>query len=191
MVEYLCSFSTPTGLNTPSNIIWKASDNSYQVISNFRLKHFRKSTEKRFKRNEDMYQYFMLSQTPIEESDTAFFSIPQRQRREHVYDGKLAILMDGNTVSAACDFAQLLQSNHRAVLLGTPCNATAHGTWGNATAVQLTETGITYSIPTIRYNYNNTFSYSRTPILPNIPLKQTLEDLKSGKDSVLEYFIEN
>jgi hypothetical protein len=191
MVEYLCSFLMPNGLNTPSNIIWKASDHSYQVISNFRLKHFRKSTEKRFKRNEDMYQYFMLSQTPIEESDTAFFSIPQRQRREHVYNGKLAIFMNGNTVSAACDFAQLLQSNHRAVLLGTPCNATAHGTWGNATAVQLTETGITYSIPTIRYNYNNTFSYSRTPILPNIPLKQTLEDLKSGKDSVLEYFLKN
>ena len=191
MVEYLCSFLMPNGLNTPSNIIWKASDYSYQIVSNFRMKHFPKSTEKRFKRNEDMHQYFMLSQTPIEESDTAFFSIPQRQRREHVYNGKLAIFMNGNTVSAACDFAQLLQSNHRAALIGTPCNATANGTWGNASAVQLTETGITYSIPTIRYNYNNTFSYSRTPILPNIPLKQTLEDLKSGKDSVLEYFIEN
>ena len=191
MVEYLCSFLMPNGLNTPSNIIWKASDHSFQVISNFRLKHFRKSAEKRFKRNEDMYQYFLLSQTPLEELDTAFFSIPQRQRREHVYNGSLAIFMNGNTVSAACDFAQLLQSNHRAVLIGTPCNATANGTWGNATTVQLTETGITYSIPTIRYNYNNTFSYSRTPILPNVPLEQTLEDLKSGKDSVLEYFIKN
>ena len=191
MVEYLCSFLMPNGLNTPSNIIWKASDNSYQVISNFRLKHFYKSTEKRFKRNEDMYQFFMLSQTPLEKLDTAFFNIPQRQRKEHVYYGTLAVFMNGNTVSAACDFAQLLQSNHRAVLLGTPCNATAHGTWGNATAVQLTETGITYSIPTIRYNYNNTFSYSRTPILPNIPLKQTLEDLKMGKDTLLEYFLKN
>ncbi|MFA9220717.1 MAG: hypothetical protein ACEQSL_05975, partial [Sediminibacterium sp.] len=64
MVEYLCSFLMPNGLNTPSNIIWKASDYSYQVISNFRMKHFRKSTEKRFKRNEDMFQYFILSQTP-------------------------------------------------------------------------------------------------------------------------------
>lgn len=191
MVEYLCSFLMPNGLNTPSNIIWKASDHSYQVISNFRLRHFRKSIEKRFKRNEDMYQYFMLSQTPLEELDTAFFSIPQRQRREHVYNGTLAIFMNGNTVSAACDFAQLLQSKHRAVLIGSPCNATANGTWGNATTVQLTETGITYSIPTIRYNYNNTFSYSRTPILPNIPLEQTIEDLKSGRDTVLEYFIEN
>ncbi len=191
MVEYLCSFLMPNGLNTPSNIIWKASENSYQIVSKFRLKHFPKSTEKRFKRNEDMYQYFLLSQTPLEELDTAFFSIPQRQRREHVYNGTLAIFMNGNTVSAACDFAQLLQSNHRAVLIGTPCNATANGTWGNATTIHLTETGIAYSIPTIRYNYKNTFSYSRTPILPNVPLEQTLEDLKSGKDSVLEYFIEN
>ncbi len=191
MVEYLCSFLTPTGLNTPSNIIWKASDNSYQVISNFRLKHFPKSTEKRFKKNEDMYQYYLLSQTPMEESDTAFFSIPQRQRTEDVYSGKLTVFMNGNTVSAACDFAQLLQNNHRAKLIGTPCNATANGTWGNAAIVQLTESGITYSIPTIRYNYNNTFSYSRTPILPNIPLEQRLEDLKFGKDTVLEYFIKN
>jgi len=191
MVEYLCSFLMPNGLNTPSNIIWKASDHSYQIVSNFRMKHFPKSTEKKFKRNEDMYQYFLLSQTPIEKSDTAFFSIPQRQRREHVYNGSLAIFMNGNTVSAACDFAQLLQSNHRAVLIGTPCNATANGTWGNATTVQLTETGITYSIPTIRYNYNNMFSYSLTPILPNVPLEQTLKDLKSGKDTFLEYFLKN
>jgi len=191
MVEYLCSFLMPNGLNTPSNIIWKSSDNSYQVISNFRLKHFYKSTEKRFKRNEDMYQYFLLSQTPTGESDTAFFSVPQRQRRDHVYNGKLAIFMNGNTVSAACDFAQLMQSNHRAVLIGTPCNATANGTWGNASTVQLSESGISYSVPTIRYNYKNNFSYSRTPILPNIPLEQTLEDLKSGKDTVLEYFIKN
>jgi C-terminal processing protease CtpA/Prc len=133
----------------------------------------------------------MLSQTPIEDSDTAFFSIPQRQRREHVYNGSLAIFMNGNTVSAACDFSQLLQSNHRAVLIGTSCNATANGTWGNTAVVQLNETGLTYSVPTIRYNYNNTFSYSRTPILPNIPLEQTLEDLKSGKDTVLQFFIEN
>jgi C-terminal processing protease CtpA/Prc len=191
MVEYLCSFLMPNGLNTPSNIIWKASEYSYQIISNFRLKHFPKFTDKRFKRNEDMYQYFLLSQTPLEKLDTAFFSIPQRQRREHVYNGTLAILMNGNTVSAACDFAQLLQSHQRAVLIGTPCNATANGTWGNATTVQLYESGISYSVPTIRYNYNNTFSYSRTPILPNIPLEQSLEDLKSGKDTVLEYFLEN
>lgn len=191
MVEYLCSFLMPNGLNTPSNIIWKASDYSYQIVSKFRLKHFPKFTEKQFKRNEDMYQYFLLSQTPSEKLDTAFFSIPQRQRREHVYNGKLAVFMNGNTVSAACDFAQLLQSNHRAVLIGTPCNATANGTWGNATTVQLSESGISYSVPTIRYNYKNTFSYSRTPILPNIPLEQSLEDLKSGKDTILEYFLEN
>ncbi len=191
MVEYLCSFLMPNGLNTPSNIIWKSSDYSYQIVSNFRMKHFPKSTKKRFKRNEDMYQYYLLSQTPMEESDTAFFSIPQRQRQEQVYTGKLSVFMNGNTVSAACDFSQLLQSNHRAILIGTPCNATANGTWGNATTVQLSESGISYSVPTIRYNYKNTFSYSRTPILPNIRLEQTLEDLKSGKDSFLEYFLKN
>ena len=191
MVEYLCSFLMPNGLNTPSNIIWKSSDYSYQIVSNFRMKHFPKSTKKRFKRNEDMYQYYLLSQTPMEESDTAFFSIPQRQRQEQVYTGKLSVFMNGNTASAACDFSQLLQSNHRAILIGTPCNATANGTWGNATTVQLSESGISYSVPTIRYNYKNTFSYSRTPILPNIRLEQTLEDLKSGKDSFLEYFLKN
>jgi hypothetical protein len=191
MVEYLCSFLMPIGLNTPSNIIWKASDHSYQVISNFRLKHFPKSTEKRFKRNEDMYQYFLLSQTPEGGLDTAFFSIAQRQRPKHVYSGKLRVFMNGNTVSAACDFSQLMQNNERAILIGTPCNATANGTWGNAAEVQLSQSGISYSIPTIRYNYNNTFSYSRTPILPNIHLEQTLEDLKSGKDTVLEFFLKN
>ncbi|MFA9221429.1 MAG: S41 family peptidase, partial [Sediminibacterium sp.] len=126
-----------------------------------------------------------------EESDTAFFSIPQRQRPENVYSGKLTLFMNGNTVSAACDFAQLMQSNQRALLVGSSCNATANGTWGNANTVQLAETGITYSIPTIRYNYNNSFSYSRTPIIPNIRLEQRLEDLKSGKDTVLEFFLKN
>ena len=191
MVEYLCSFVMPDGLNTPSNIIWKASDYSYQIISNFRKKHFPKFTEKQFRQNEDMYQYYILSQTPLETSDTAYFSIPQRQRKENVYNGKITVFMNGNTVSAACDFAQLLQSNQRAVLIGTPCNATANGTWGNATEVELSQSGISYSVPTIRYNYNNTFSYSRTPILPNITLEQSLEDLKSGKDTFFEYFIEN
>ncbi len=191
MVEYLCSFLMTNGLNTPSNIIWKASDYSYQVISNFRLKHFPKFTEKRFKRNEDMYKYYLISQTPLELSDTAFFSIPQRQRKEDVYTGKTTVLMNGNTASAACDFAQLLQKNERAIHVGTPCNATANGTWGNPTEIQLSQSGITYSIPTIRYNYNNTFSYSRTPLLPNIRMEQTLEDLLSGKDTLLEFFLKN
>jgi C-terminal processing protease CtpA/Prc len=99
--------------------------------------------------------------------------------------------MNGNTVSAACDFAQLMHTHHRAKLVGTPCNATANGTWGNATTLILYETDISYSIPTIRYNYNNGFSYSRTPILPDVSLQQNLEDLKSGKDTVLEYFLKN
>lgn len=191
MVEYLCSFLLPNGMNTPSNIIWKASEESYQIVSNFRLKHFPRFTEKRFKRNEDMYAYFRLSQTPFEELDTAFFKLPQRQRAEHVYTGKTTVFMNGNTVSAACDFAQLLQKNHRALLTGTPCNATANGTWGNVSAIELQETGMLVAIPTIRYNYNNSFSYSRTPIMPDIHLEQTLEDLKSGKDTFLEYFLKN
>ncbi len=191
MVEYLCSFLLPNGMNTPSNIIWKASEESYQIVSNFRLKHFPRFTEKRFKRNEDMYAYFRLSQTPFEELDTAFFKLPQRQRAEHIYKGKTTVFMNGNTVSAACDFAQLLQKSHRAALIGTPCNATANGTWGNVSAIELQETGMLVTIPTIRYNYNNSFSYSRTPITPDIHLEQSLEDLKSGKDTVLEYFLEN
>lgn len=138
-----------------------------------------------------MYAYFRLSQTPFEELDTAFFKLPQRQRAEHVYTGKTTVFMNGNTVSAACDFAQLLQKNHRALLTGTPCNATANGTWGNVSAIELQETGMLVAIPTIRYNYNNSFSYSRTPIMPDIHLEQTLEDLKSGKDTFLEYFLKN
>jgi hypothetical protein len=191
MVEYLCSFLMPSGLNTPSNIIWKASEQSYDIVSFFRMKHFPKWTEKKFKQDEDMYKYFLLSQTPLEESDTAFFSIPQRQRPEHVYTGRLTVFMNGNTVSAACDFAQLMHTHLRAKLVGTPCNATANGTWGNATTLILFETGISYSIPTIRYNYNNGFSYSRTPILPDVSMQQNLEDLKSGQDTVLEYFLKN
>lgn len=191
MVEYLCSFLILNGINTPSNIIWKASEESYQIVSNFRLKHFPRFTEKRFKRNEDMYAYFRLSQTSFEELDTAFFKLPQRQRAEHIYTGKTTVFINGNTVSAACDFAQLLQKNHRAALIGTPCNATANGTWGNVSAIELQETGILIAIPTIRYNYNNSFSYSRTPISPDIHLEQTREDLKSGKDTFLEYFLKN
>lgn len=191
MVEYLCSFLMPNGLNTPNNIIWKASENSYRIISKFRQKHFPKFTERRFKRDEDLYQYYLLSQTKLGQSDTAFFSIPQRQRREHVYNGNITVFMNGNTVSAACDFAQLLQSHNRASLIGTPCNATTNGTWGNATEVELSQSGISYSIPTIRYNYKNSFSYSRTPIMPDIHLEQTVEDLKSGKDTFLDYFLRN
>lgn len=191
MVEFLCSFLTTEGINTPSNIIWKASEYSYPLISHFRMKHFPKSTEKKFKRNEDLYQYFILYNTSIEESDTAYFTIPQRQRISDIYLGNITLFMNGNTASAACDFSQLMLNNKRATLIGTPCNATINGTWGNPVTFQLNESGITISIPTIRYNYNNTFSYSIEPILPNITLITTPEDLKEGKDTFLEYFLNN
>ena len=191
MVEYLCSYLFRAGINTPSNIIWKSSDYSFKVSSKFMMKHFPKLIERRFKRDDDYYQFYRLSLTRKAELDTAYFYIPIVQSRELVYGGNVTLFMNGGTASAACDFAQLLQNNERASLVGTPCNATTNGTWGNATPIQLNETGIIFSVPTIRYNYNDTFSYSQTPILPDIGLEPSVNDITNGKDTFLEFFLKN
>jgi hypothetical protein len=191
MVEYLCSFLFRAGMNTPNNIIWKTSDYSYKLLSKFGKKHFPKLIERHFNRNGDYYQYYVLSQTPKAELDTAFFHIPLVQPIEWIYTGTVTLFMNGNTASAACDFAQLLQNNERAKLVGTPCNASANGTWGNTAPIQLYETGVSFSLPTIRYNYDDTFNYSRTPILPDIGLVPSVSDIISGKDTFREFFLKN
>jgi hypothetical protein len=191
LVEYVCSFLFRAGLNTPNNIIWKTSDYSYKLLSKFTQKRFPKLIERHFSRDNDYYQYYTLSQTPKAERDTAFFHIPTVQSRALVYTGKVMLFMNGNTVSAACDFAQLLQNNERAKLVGTPCNASVSGTWGNTAPIQLYNSGITFAVPTIRYNYDDTFNYSRTPILPDLGLVPSVSDLIIGKDTFLEYFLKN
>ena len=99
--------------------------------------------------------------------------------------------MNGNTFSAATNFAQAIRRHNRGQLLGTPCNGSERGSFGNTALVKLINTQIALAIPTIRYNYDNSFIYSSHEIIPDIPLEQSLEELKSGKDPFIEYFLNN
>ncbi|MFM7730481.1 MAG: hypothetical protein ACKO6L_05550, partial [Flavobacteriales bacterium] len=75
----------------------------------------------------------------------------------------------------------------RGVVVGEPCNGSMRGTFGNATMHRMIFNWLRVFIPTIRYNYDNTFKVEQEPIQPDhrIPMKHA--DYVHGVDTQLEY----
>ena len=190
--EYLLSFFFPDGINTPTNMIWKASDLSYSKYSERTIKWFPKIIDRINSKVYDDYEFFKATLAEKGSVSTIFFhdSIIHKNLN-YVYKGKVSVFMNGNTFSAATNFAQAIRRHNRGQLLGTPCNGSERGSFGNTALVKLENTQIAVAIPTIRYNYDNSFIYSSHEIIPDIPLEQSLEELKSGKDPFIEYFLNN
>lgn len=190
--EYLLSFFFPDGINTPTNMIWKASDLSYSKYSERTMKWFPKIIDRKNSKNFDDYEFFKATQTKKGSVSTFFYhdSIIQKNLK-YVYNGKVSVFINGNTFSAATNFAQAIRRHNRGQLIGTPCNGSERGSFGNTALVKLGYTRIAVAIPTIRYNYDNSFIYSNYEIIPDDLIHQSLEDLKSRKDPFIEYFLKN
>ncbi|MFN0032654.1 MAG: S41 family peptidase [Flavobacteriales bacterium] len=185
-VEYLYSFIDTAGYNTPSNVIAKNSQLARQRtkvlnkgFSKFILRTF-------FGKNEDVASFLRVADLPIGKLDTAFFTEKTIQKKNIVYTGRCYLLINGLTASAGVDFTNAFMTKKRGLVVGRPCLGPHTGTWGNPAIYTLPQSELRVSIATIRYNYDNTFSYATEAIQPDVPVVQTPRSASAKSDAWLD-----
>jgi C-terminal processing protease CtpA/Prc len=152
-------------------------------------KHFPKLFEKVIKSNHDLYEYVLISRTEHGNLDTAFFNQPVLQRPYTVLTQPVTVFANYGSASASVDFVHRMSQLPQVQVIGTPVLGPHTGTWGNANMTSLEKTGLGIAVPTIRYNYDNSFIYDRMPIRPDVEIKNNPMDWIEHKDTVLEYFL--
>ena len=104
--------------------------------------------------------------------------------QEALTDCPCVLLTSRKTVSAAEDFAAFFRSNQRAVLMGEP----TCGTTGTP-LIQPLSSG-SARICTVGYTLLDGTEFIGTGIQPDIFVEQTAEDIRMGRDAVLERALE-
>ncbi len=98
-----------------------------------------------------------------------------------LFNGSCVLLTSRHTVSAAEDFTAMFKSNRRAVIMGTP----TAGTTGTP-LLQKLRCGGSMRICTVSYRLSDGTEFIGCGIQPDAYAEITADDLRSGRDTVLE-----
>lgn len=105
--------------------------------------------------------------------------------RAAVYNGPCLLLTSRYTASAAEDLVAMFRTNHRARICGTPTS----GTTGTP-LLQKLSLGGGFRICSVGYRLLDGTEFIGQGIQPDIPCAPSLNDLRQGRDSVLEKALE-
>lgn len=97
------------------------------------------------------------------------------------YKGKLVILTDGDTASAAEEFVAILQASGRAIVVGENTN----GSTGTPYFFDLPGGG-RVRISTLNTRYRNGNTFKGAGIEPNVRVERTIRGIADGRDEVLK-----
>jgi hypothetical protein len=110
---------------------------------------------------------------------------------ENPYKGKVFILINGLTFSAAAEFCSIVRSNNRGKFIGEETGGTYYGnTSGNFVDTVLPNTQITVSLPTTRYSMAvKEAAYKDRGIIPDYIINPTISDIIHKKNVQLDVAI--
>ncbi len=134
------------------------------------------------------YQHFQISSNSVIKEVKKSMTIkrfyePEKAIPNHFFDGKLYVLINEGTFSAAVYMASQLQNAGIGTFIGSTCGGAADGSSaGEFINFRLPETNFTISLPTQRIDYN---ASTKSQLEPNYQIKQSLQDFLNGEDSVL------
>lgn len=108
-----------------------------------------------------------------------------------VFQGKVHILINGNSFSGTGECTSLIHYHKKAIFIGEECGSGYYGnTSGFMPELTLPNTKLRVRIPLLLY----TMAVSGYPedrgIIPDHPVAPSIEDLLRGRDAVMEYAIE-
>jgi hypothetical protein len=108
-----------------------------------------------------------------------------------IFRGKAYVLLNGNSFSGTGECTSLMHFHKVATFIGEECGSGYYGnTSGFMPRLTLPNTEIRVRIPMIRY----TMAVSGYPhdrgIIPDHPVQPTIQDLLSGRDTVLEFTLD-
>jgi carboxyl-terminal processing protease len=101
------------------------------------------------------------------------------------YQGKVVLLVDDGCGSACEDFVVPFKDNQRAVLVG----ATTTGSSGQPYFIRFPN-GMSFHVSTKRESFPDGKQFEGVGIKPDVELEPSIDDLRNGKDPVLEKALE-
>jgi len=186
-MKSLLSYVGNDSILIPANIIAKqskASQENYERtmggLTRFYLRKFKKHSN-------DAQNYLRLAENPVGKQDTVFFSEASALNRNSHFSGERFLFINGLSGSASVNFAASFKTNIMGTILGEPCLGPIDGTWGNPSPVKLKHSGLALVVSTIRFNTNNNFQVSARPIIPDVPIRESVDDIKNEVDPCVEY----
>jgi C-terminal processing protease CtpA/Prc len=107
-----------------------------------------------------------------------------------VYKGKVFVLINGRSFSATGETTSLMHYHKKAVFVGEECGAGYYGnTSGFMVVVNLPNSGISVTVPLVRYSMAVDGYPEDRGIIPEFPFEPTVEDVLVNRDSVLLYAV--
>ena len=116
----------------------------------------------------------------------------QKPKKENHFSGKVCVLINGGTFSAASSFASMANNYKRATFFGEETGGEYYSCNGDVyPQITLPNTGIKLRMPLVK----NIFDVKSYPIrgrgvMPDYPIERTLDDMKNNKDTELKYTID-
>ncbi|MEM6261542.1 MAG: S41 family peptidase [Bacteroidota bacterium] len=110
-------------------------------------------------------------------------AIPQPGNR---FSGKVCILTDDMTRSAAAVFSSLMQAHTGAIFVGQETGGAKVGQNGMVMGAQLPHTGVFVHFATARYTCNVPDSSGTRGVIPDHLVTSTIEDIRLGRDQQME-----
>jgi len=136
------------------------------------------------------FAYYASQETVTEKfAESQHLNLGLQQPNENNFSGKLYVLMNGRSFSAAAEFASIAKTNNRAVFIGEECGGGYYGnTSGDEAMVTLPNTQITARIPLVKYVLAvKKAKYKDRGVIPDYAVYPTISDIIEHRDVQLEY----
>lgn len=186
-MKSLLSYIGGDSILIPANIIAKQSKTSdenfkrtFGKVARFYIRNFKSKSA-------DAQNYLQIAENEIGVQDTVFFTEVSSLRKKTHFNGERFLFINGLSGSASVNFAASFISNNMGIVIGEPCLGPLDGTWGNPSPIKLKHSGLGLVVSTIRFNTNNNFQISARPILPDVSIRESVDDIANDIDPCLEY----
>nr|WP_245405039.1 S41 family peptidase [Chryseobacterium sp. SSA4.19] len=141
------------------------------------------------------YPAFFLAQTfSTYKKDGKFYyrmkADKESKPNDDVFTGKVFVLMNGGSFSASSILTAKLKNDKNAVLVGEETGGANDGTVaGFYSYQQLPNSKIDLPIGLLLVQPNITFTYTKKGVLPDVTIKETMDDIIGKNDPQLEWIL--
>jgi C-terminal processing protease CtpA/Prc len=172
---------------SPSNI-----ESAFQIKSSYLLKENRSQGLLGFlQRNFDRQSYAAkIAHTPVGRfipfSSKSHFIANEKLK----FRGKVYLLVNGNTFSAAGLFTKYFKEHHLGTVVGEECGSSPSFSFGNTLLINLPNTGVQVYLPTAIVSNDVLHQYYNRGIMPDVDICRNVAAEAKNEDSVLKQVYE-